>query len=701
MTGTESSFHLLLLPAVCFLHLLRLLALPYARDGSLRLGKVIIPSSFDPAPILYPTLLPLLVSVSMTGDRVVVLANSMLGVASIPAQLIPHLGASYDFNATHWLLSLIPAFAMAGGATEQPSKHQLDELSMLFPLFTTLIPALHFLTTSSLLRSELRLLAVSLINLLIFSRSPQIRILTYILWIGGIGLFVSCMHILRWNVALERIPRWRLQRAVGLIKAGNAFLAALSASLRPPPSFKDGAGVDLVPLEEEEEAVDASDLVDSPRNGSLKQGHHEHRINGHWNGGVSTSAADTRRRPSGRPFMESGTPTEPATPRPRRSSTFSATEESPARGPKGRRRRGSSLSQIYLSMTPRQAELTKWLYAVYFFAVLIVLVLGPIRYFVALRALDNQEPFGWAIGYLFRDIPAVRSLVLDYDLEHWIVLTPPYAEPMGWVDRVRHTVIGTSNTRLVLFMYWLAVIALGILIVLILSTAVEVDTRRKIFHGTMVVMLLPTAFIDPCLLALALALVLAIFLLLDLIRASQLRPLSRPLALFLTPYVDGRDLRGPVVVSHIFLLIGCAIPFWLSLAAIPRTGSGPWTGWDIASRDVSMVAGVICVGMGDAAASLVGRRVGRHKWPWSGGKSLEGSAAFALAVTIGLLASKWWSVNGGWQQTWDGALGWQGTLRKSLVAGVGASFTEAVLTGCNDNVVVPVILWCLVRGLAI
>jgi dolichol kinase len=255
-----------------------------------------------------------------------------------------------------------------------------------------------------------------------------------------------------------------------------------------------------------------------------------------------------------------------------------------------------------------------------------------------------------------------------------------------------------------LSLYCAGTIFAGLIAVFSLSAVVEVDTRRKVFHGTMVAMLLPTIFIDPCFVALALALVLAIFLLLDLIRASQLPPLSKPIARFLTPYVDGRDLRGPVVVSHIFLLIGCAIPLWLSLAGVDRDGDEPWQGWEVKGRDVSMVAGVVCVGMGDAAASLIGRRYGRWKWPWAGGKSLEGSLAFAVAVSVGLVVSRVWlhvgwdsgqagqKTTGEWVQ--DALL----TAGKAGLCATGASLNEAVLTGGNDNVIVPVILWALVRG---
>jgi len=328
----------------------------------------------------------------------------------------------------------------------------------------------------------------------------------------------------------------------------------------------------------------------------------------------------------------------------------------------------------------------------------------PIRRYVSIHALSGNEPFGWALGYLLGDIPQFRFWTVSANLERWICLPRHLSNlqdssPFGWVDQLRRSGLGAANTRLVLCGYCLAVLLVGIATVLRLTAIVEVDTRRKVFHGIMVAMLLPSVFVDPCFVGLALMLILAIFLLLDLFRASQLPPISRPLTNFLAPYVDGRDHRGPVIISHIFLLIGCAIPLWLSLSGAPRSGIGPWAGWDVDERDVSMVSGVICVGMGDAAASLVGRRYGRHKWIWSGGKSLEGSLAFVVAVTVGLVFSHAWLYIGGWAKT--GTSSWMRIVVKALTAATGASLTEAVLTACNDNVVPPVALWLLVRGLGI
>ncbi|MCJ1465995.1 hypothetical protein MMC07_004614 [Pseudocyphellaria aurata] len=349
-----------------------------------------------------------------------------------------------------------------------------------------------------------------------------------------------------------------------------------------------------------------------------------------------------------------------------------------------------------------RAIAVKWSYALYVYAAVLFIIAVPIRLFVSHRALQNYEPIGWALGYLLGELPYFTRAVTLLKIGHWIPTPSALAKQQNWdrsiwAEKLHN--LGAANVRLLICLYCIGILVIGLRLVFRLTAFVEVDTRRKVFHGMMVVMFLPSILIDPPFAALALILVLAIFLLLDLFRASQLPPLSRPLTHFLAPYVDGRDHRGPVIVSHIFLLIGCAIPLWLSLAAVSRSGAGSWEGWEVPTRDIGMISGVVCVGMGDAAASLIGRRFGRRRWCWSGGKSLEGSLAFAVAVVLGLSAAKLSLQATGW--VGEGADHWGATLAKAAIAATGASLTEAVLTGGNDNVIVPVILWLLVRGLEI
>lgn len=592
-------------------------------------------------------------------------------------------------------------------------------LSMLYPLHQCLLPAVHYLTTTSLLVTELQLLCTGLACLLLLSSTPQTVILTTVLWVGGLGLYITCGRVLVWNVTLERIPSLKFRRAARLIGTSQSFLIALAEGLKGDQP------------DDEVESFNADPTAPSPRkktqvNGSLSARRSMSNTHERLAPFAVTEEEEQSQNPAGRKrggklVEHLARPSSSHNLLPTKART--AIDSSARRDPRvntGRSydRSSSGRRDPYLSMTYSQIWTRKWAYAVYSYAVVIALALVPIRVSIASNALESQDPFLWAVGYLFGDLGFVRRAVQDSQLNGWIPLPDlmhaPYCKTdVGWVEHYRHAT-GYSQIRLALFAYWAGVILSGLCVVIFLLPALaEVDTRRKVFHGMMVAMLLPTTFIDPCFLALGLSLVLAVFLLLDLVRASQLQPLSRPLARFLAPYVDGRDLRGPVIVSHIFLLIGCAIPLWLSLAAYDRCPrralEDPWHGWELSAssngqtRDLSMLAGVVCVGMGDAAASLIGRRFGRRKWPWAGGKSLEGSAAFAIAVTVGLMAGRAWLSYGEWNDDLSiGNYGWEHTSKTVVKAGIaacGASFTEAVLTGANDNVVVPVILWLLVRGL--
>lgn len=583
----------------------------------------------------------------------------------------------------------------------------------MYPLQQALIPTLDFLLTTSILPAELQLLGTALINLAIFSNSPQAEILKALLWLGGLSVFILCRSVLGWEVALARVPSWKFRRSPSGSHASRNILNILD--------HKICEKITGLASNSEDQGSDTDDLHGNtagrrPRKASVGNSHA--RPNGNFGGAEhreTALATDTIKTDDF--WLSTWTGTRySVSPHKRRHtiSAFATVETArshrPRTTPGGRRKRSVAPGLApFFSMTAAQARIRKWLYALYTYAAVLLIILGPIRKYVAEKALHGSEPFGWALGYLFGNISFFRFWVLMLNLEYWIQL-PPRGDKeernsachLGWVEHLRHDTFGEANTRLLICAYCVLVLAVGMAIVFRLSKVVEVDTRRKVFHGMMVLMFLPITYIDPAFSALALALMLAVFLLLDLFRASQLPPISKPLTYFLAPYTDGRDHRGPVIVSHIFLLIGCAIPLWLSLADLPRTGALPWPGWDVVSRDVSMVSGVICVGMGDAAASLIGRRFGRLKWFWGGGKSLEGSVAFAAAVSVGLMIARAWLTVGRWQGQGQGqeSAAWLLVVvsKSALAAGV-ASLTEAVLTGGNDNVIVPVVLWLLVRGL--
>ncbi|KAJ5774126.1 hypothetical protein N7457_009022 [Penicillium paradoxum] len=672
-----------------------------------------LPSSFDPAPLLYPVLIPIFVSLSLSNHLPsLVMHNIILSLSSLPTPVIPFQNWAYGLNSVHWMVSLIPIlisehFSLDNTVPKPLTLRGLDaeSLMLLFPLHQALIPTLDFLLTTSILPAELQLLTIALINLYLFAASPQMEILKALLWLGGMCLFAFCRHILRWEVSLARIPSWKFRRAPISSKSPRKFLNMMDHRLCEKLSRTVH-----VPS-------DASSDSDGPTGFPFSRPRKSRTMRENRSAHPPPEPASAIEKIVTEEIFERY-----ARNVKRRRHTISTfdeavREERVRTTPGGRRKKtmGPGLAS-FLSLTSAQAQVRKWLYAFYVYILTLAIVIGPIRKYIADRALQGQDPFGWAIGYLFGNFSRVRFWVLMLNLEYWIELPPrPDAEALsascflGSVEHIRQATFGAANTRLLLSGYCALVLLTGLAIVNRLSFIAEVDTRRKIFHGMMVVMFLPAIFVDPAFCAMALALVLSIFLLLDLFRASQLPPISRPLTHFLAPYVDGRDHRGPVIISHIFLLIGCSIPLWLSLSDLPRFGVGPWAGWEVPSRDVSMASGVICVGMGDAAASLIGRRYGRLKWFWGGGKSLEGSVAFVVAVTCGLIVVRAWLVLGGWPVSGvESAQGgtfsvhfWVCTLFKAVLAAAGTSATEAILTGCNDNVVVPVVLWLLVRGLGV
>jgi dolichol kinase len=625
---------------------------------------------------------------------------------------------SDDISTLHWLMSCAPLVmpGVLSGLTIEPDNRPANTLplalsvetaTLLYPLHCSLLGVLHALTTTSLLTAELQLLSVALINLLLLSSSPQIVILKAILWVGGLDMLVSCSQPVQWGIALARVPKWRFRRPSSLAKKSPAFLSPLMSWRRmrhdlfhPPLDSSSCSSCEAIDDLEESDGPSAqfsiglarmrTANVDSALSVREYEGGAVSGIGGVQD--LKAEAAEVRRY------------TLPGTGKQRKAHSHT---------PSGRRKRSASISiKAFISLTYQQAVFRKWIYAWYVYLCIIGAIFVPlhtigVKEAVMHDALRGDEPVGWALGYLFGDIQWFRWQVVSHNLGRWICLPPrshgldlDSTPQQGWVEDNRAS-FGVANTRLLLSAYCITIIAIGLIVVFRLSPVCEVDTRRKVFHFMMVAMFLPTTYIDPCFVALALAIVLAAFLLLDLLRASQLPPLSKPLAYFLAPYVDGRDLRGPVVISHIFLLIGCAIPLWLSLGSLPRTGEGHLTGWGVRTREVAMVSGVVCVGLGDAAASLIGRRYGHRKWLWSGGKSLEGSAAFATAVFLGLMAAHAWLRLGGWAATNRHVDTWQTTMRKTGACAGMASLTEAVLTGGNDNVIVPVILWTCVKSLGV
>ncbi|KAH9481646.1 Dolichol kinase EVAN [Psilocybe cubensis] len=190
------------------------------------------------------------------------------------------------------------------------------------------------------------------------------------------------------------------------------------------------------------------------------------------------------------------------------------------------------------------------------------------------------------------------------------------------------------------------------------------NARRKFFHGLAVVMFVPGIAVDPAFTHLALSVAFALFTFVEYIRYFAIYPFGAAVHLFMNEFLDHRD-SGTAILSHFYLLTGSAGSLWLE---------GP-------SR-LLQFTGILTLGLGDAAASIVGRRIGVHRWSSTTSKTLEGSIAFVGSVVgaAGLLRLA------GYVESFSSA-GYLGVVCVSALL-------EAV-SDQNDNLTLPLYMWSL------
>ncbi|RKP08048.1 hypothetical protein THASP1DRAFT_16191 [Thamnocephalis sphaerospora] len=198
------------------------------------------------------------------------------------------------------------------------------------------------------------------------------------------------------------------------------------------------------------------------------------------------------------------------------------------------------------------------------------------------------------------------------------------AEPFLWVLGL----LFTGWRKLTLCAVWTAAILFAVLLFNRLDatsdnvarTKAQLYLRRKFFHLLAVLMFAPGALLEPQFMHLAFSVAVCAFIIVEYLRSLRVPPFGDTLHAFLTRFLDHRD-AGPVILSHIYLLLGCAIPIWLQVGQ-PAGGAG-----------LAALAGVITLGFGDAMASTVGIRFGQRRWPGTS-KTVEGTLAFVICVQL-------------------------------------------------------------------
>jgi dolichol kinase len=257
---------------------------------------------------------------------------------------------------------------------------------------------------------------------------------------------------------------------------------------------------------------------------------------------------------------------------------------------------------------------------------------------------------------------------------------------------------------------------------------------RKVFHLAAFAMFALPVAAGPdthALLYLAFAVAAKALLLLECARALRLPPawLVGGVHAYMTRYTDTRD-AGAFVLTHIYLLLGCALPMWLSgmpgcldydrsPAAAAGTSGAPGCCANPPLMSVIFpLAGTLALGVGDAMAAVVGiiasARGRAHTWGhllaappggvrarWPGAnKTVEGTSAFIVCTLLATAAvyAAARGAAGGWSAMFRGAAPgdspepWAGVVAAVAVSALLETFTEGI-----DNAALPLCTWCLLR----
>ncbi|CAM8942836.1 unnamed protein product [Rhodiola kirilowii] len=207
--------------------------------------------------------------------------------------------------------------------------------------------------------------------------------------------------------------------------------------------------------------------------------------------------------------------------------------------------------------------------------------------------------------------------------------------------RIVRFVFSEPLKRLSLCFYWVSLICVAVLRFYSISkhSKVERILLRKYYHLMAVCMFLPAVIYQPMFLDLAFGAAMAVFLVLEIIRIWRMWPLGQLVHQFMNAFTDHRD-SDILIVSHFSLLLGCALPIWMS------------SGYN--DRPLAPFAGILSLGIGDTMASMVGYKYGVLRWSKAGKKTIEGTAAgitsmlAACLTLLPLLASTGYLVTENW-----------------------------------------------------
>ena len=216
-------------------------------------------------------------------------------------------------------------------------------------------------------------------------------------------------------------------------------------------------------------------------------------------------------------------------------------------------------------------------------------------------------------------------------------------EPLTWV----FAYILSDSSHVYLLFYWILLLLPGIAII---GSPEETSVlpqiiHRKLFHLLALALFVPGLFFGADFLRLSLAVAMSLLLIVEVLRLGRVPPFGTSIHNYMKMQVDSRDKDGPLFLTHLYLLAGCAMPLWLSslLLVAPSRASNAVVTCFSAAQYISLLAGaagLTATGVGDAMGAIVGTSFQKSHRISGTRKSFEGSAAMFASIVVfsGLLS---------------------------------------------------------------
>lgn len=266
-----------------------------------------------------------------------------------------------------------------------------------------------------------------------------------------------------------------------------------------------------------------------------------------------------------------------------------------------------------------------------------------------------------------------------------------------------HLLSSNQFQMMYLSLIWSIILIIAIPIISLTKTYFKLSTiaGRKLFHFLAVALFAPVlswpGHLMETFLSLAFGVAVCVLLVIEFIRVSAIFKniksiQGNKITAYYNQFLDEKDQSGKIVLSHIYLLLGIAIPFWLWLV-LKQQASGEaffLVPTIVENLRIMKHFGWLTLGLGDSMSALGGRAYGSFKWPLPHcNKTFEGSLIgfVSMIMVLPILLSIEYRSHS--TCTFAYALLSSSIGQRCCGALAMASLAEAV-TADNDNIVMPI-----------